>query len=121
MMLLFGLTVGVICIAGFNYAVKNLPPLVFSASALVDPGLTGVISWICGIEGVPNEPTVVGGVIIVVGVYLISSVDSGKSADVETNEVSDKLIVNHDIEMASLLSAHSGVVYGATTTDAGVL
>lgn len=81
LMLVFGLTVGVICIAGFNYVVKHLPPLVFSAAALLDPALTGIISYVFGIEGIPNAPTIIGGAIIVFGVYTISSVDNNRAAD----------------------------------------
>lgn len=119
MMLLFGLSVGVICIAGFNYAVKHLPPLVFSAAALADPALTGIISWVSGIEGIPNEPTIIGGIIIVIGVYLISSVDKSLD-DPKNNSVDEKApcVVNsvaiHDVELTCLVTAHSGVVYGSS-------
>jgi drug/metabolite transporter (DMT)-like permease len=136
LMLIFGLTVGVVCIAGFNYAVQHLPPLVFSAAALVDPALTGLISWVCGIEGIPNQPTIIGGVIIVMGVYMISSVEKpeetvGGIADSASDNGTDvtehacqphfmaaptTIFGNTGVEMTKLLSSsHNGNSYNTTS------
>ena len=49
--MLFGLVIGVVCIAGFNYAVQYVSPLVFASILLVDPAVTGIISWVAGLEG----------------------------------------------------------------------
>lgn len=71
-MLLFGLVVGVICITGFNYSMQQFSPLVFSAATLIDPAVTGIISWMAGIEGLPDASTVVGGLVVVAGVVFIT-------------------------------------------------
>lgn len=70
--LLFGLLVGVVCIAGFNYAMQYLPPLVFSSISLLDPALTAVISWVGGVESLPTLYSWFGGFIVMVGVAVIS-------------------------------------------------
>lgn len=69
--LLFGFIVGVICVAGFNYAVMYISPLVFSSILLVDPAITGMISWSAGLEDIPSLQTWVGGLTVVTGVLLI--------------------------------------------------
>lgn len=70
--LLFGLIVGVVCIAGFNYAMQYISPLVFSSVTLVDPAVTGVISWAAGLEGIPDVWTWLGGVVVMAGVGVVS-------------------------------------------------
>ena len=71
-MLLFGLVIGVVCIAGFNYAIQFIPPLVFSSILLVDPAVTGVISWLLGLEGIPDYLTFIGGTTVVLGTATIA-------------------------------------------------
>lgn len=70
--LLFGLLVGVVCIAGFNYAMQYLPPLVFSSISLLDPALTAIISWIAGVESLPTLYSWFGGATVMLGVAIIS-------------------------------------------------
>jgi hypothetical protein len=72
-MLLFGLTIGVVCFAGFNYAVQHISPIIFSSVALVDPAVTGIISYVAGLEGMPDLMTVLGGLVVVGGVAVIST------------------------------------------------
>jgi hypothetical protein len=128
MMLIFGLTVGVICIAGFTYALQHVPPLVFSAAQMIDPALTGLISWSFGIEGIPNRPTIIGGMVIVMGVSMISSVDKDESGEDEAksgsshtdNDAGEKLIElpSHvtNSGLNAVTTTHNGKPYGATAT-----
>lgn len=38
---------------------------------LVDPAITGVISWLVGIEGVPDVYTWSGGIVVIGGVLMV--------------------------------------------------
>lgn len=95
-MLIFGLVVGVVCVSGFNLAMNYIAPLVFSCVLLVDPAVTGVISWLMGLEAVPDAFTILGGVIVVGGVALVTYgehlKEEKKKAEVE----------NRSFEMVSL-------------------
>jgi drug/metabolite transporter (DMT)-like permease len=71
-MLLFGLIIGLVCITGFNYAIEHIPALVFSSITLIDPLVTGLLSWMAGFESVPDLGTWIGGVVVITGVALIS-------------------------------------------------
>jgi drug/metabolite transporter (DMT)-like permease len=46
----FGLLEGLVGVLGFNFAVKYVPPLIFSSVQLLDPGITGLMSWGAGLE-----------------------------------------------------------------------
>jgi len=70
-MFVFGFVVGVICVAGFNFAMTHISALVFSACLLVDPAVTGVISYMIKLEHWPGPYTVSGGAIVVCGVGCI--------------------------------------------------
>jgi len=70
-MFIFAFVVGVLCVAGFNYAMRFISPLVFSSVLLIDPAVTGLLSWSIGIEGIPTMFTVLGGAIVMAGVGLI--------------------------------------------------
>ena len=70
-MFFFGFVVGVICVAGFNFAQCYISTLVFSACLLIDPAVTGVISWLIGLEDIPGTFTTIGGVIVIGGVACI--------------------------------------------------
>lgn len=71
-MLLFGFIIGLVCITGFNYAIEHIPALVFSSCTLVDPLVTGLLSWAAGFESVPDLGTWLGGAVVIAGVALIS-------------------------------------------------
>ena len=45
----------------FNYSLQFFSPLLFSSITLVDPACTGLVSWMAGIEGIPDIYTWVGG------------------------------------------------------------
>lgn len=70
--MLFGFVVGCVCITGFNYAVQYISPLIFSSITLVEPLVTGGISWMAGLEALPDMGTWVGGFVVLGGVGLIS-------------------------------------------------
>lgn len=91
-MLLFGLIVGVICIAGFNYAVMYISPLAFSSTLLVDPLVTGIISWCMHLENVPGLLTWTGGLTVIGGVGFII-VGEKKRLKVEHSIVEDSELV----------------------------
>ena len=71
-MLLFGLYVGLICIAGFNYAMQYISPLVFSSVSLLDPAVTGLLSWGAGIEPIPRIEIWIGGFITLFGIGMVT-------------------------------------------------
>ena len=91
-MLIFGFVVGLICITGFNYAMQYVSVLVFSASTLLDPAITGIISYAAGLEGIPDFRTIIGGGLIVIGV---GAVTVGESHH-EEQHVHDALDTNND-------------------------
>lgn len=71
-MFIFGFVVGVVCVSGFNFAMNYIQPLVFSCVLLVDPAVTGIISWVMGIEEMPDVFTILGGCIVIGGVFLVT-------------------------------------------------
>ena len=70
--LVFGFVVGMIGVLGFNFAVKYVNPLIFSSTQLLDPGLTGLLSWLAGLEGWPERSTFVGVGIVTIGIGFIT-------------------------------------------------
>lgn len=68
---LFGVLEGAIGLLGFNFAVKNLPHLVFSSVQLLDPGMTGVMSWLAGLEAFPSAATFLGIGIVTAGIAVV--------------------------------------------------
>ena len=79
-MLLFGLLIGLVCMTGFNYAIQHIPALVFSSATLVDPLVTGVLSYMAGLEAIPDVGTWLGGFVTIAGVAVISYGESRRSA-----------------------------------------
>lgn len=78
-MFIFGFVVGVVCVGGFNFSMQYIHPLIFSCVLLVDPAVTGVISWLIGVEGLPDLFTTIGGLIVVVGVALVTIGESSSA------------------------------------------
>jgi len=72
--------------SGFNYAVQYISPLVFASCQLLDPAVTGVISWAAGLEGVPPASTWIGGVVVMLGVGTISAGERGREVEVGDND-----------------------------------
>jgi drug/metabolite transporter (DMT)-like permease len=106
-MLCFGLTIGVICIAGFNYCVEYISPLIFSSVTLVDPAVTGAIAWLVGIEGCPDMLTIAGGLVVVGGVALISAGERARAEDENREHGAAKPGGNSDVITSS--SSSSGI------------
>jgi drug/metabolite transporter (DMT)-like permease len=67
----FALVVGFFTICGYNYALNYVSPMVFSMARLVDSFLTGLTSWLVGLEGVPGPLVFVGGIIAMCGGYMV--------------------------------------------------
>ena len=78
-MLLFGLLIGLVCMTGFNYAIQHIPALVFSSATLVDPLVTGFLSYMAGLEAIPDVGTWLGGFVTIAGVAVISYGESRRS------------------------------------------
>lgn len=100
-MLLFGLIIGVVCMTGYNYAVQYISPLVFSTISLIDPAATGLLSYLSGIEGIPDLPTILGGVVVIGGVLLITLGEHSRS-EIEADgkqqkQVSDDAFADDDV------------------------
>jgi drug/metabolite transporter (DMT)-like permease len=55
---------------------QYIAPLIFSALGLLDPALTAIISWVIGVESLPSIFSWVGGIVVMVGVGLISLAES---------------------------------------------
>lgn len=69
---LFAFAVGVLGLLACNYTVGVLPTLIVSSSTLIGPGLTGVISYLAGLEGIPQWYTLVGGSIVLSGLGIMT-------------------------------------------------
>lgn len=96
--LLFGFVVGVVFIAGFNYALQHIPPLVFSSLSLADPALTAGFSWVFGIEG-----SWLGGIIVMSGVGVISY---GEHRRTSSSSSSSHTTTGVEVELISVLSSN---------------
>ena len=70
-MLIFAFTVGFLAILGFNHSVKFVPPLVFALILLLDPVLTGLLSFEVGLESLPTFWTFAGGSIVLAGIMVV--------------------------------------------------
>ena len=70
--IVFAFIIGVVSLTGFNYACKFIPALIYSALQLIDPALCGILAWRSGVESAPDWLTCVGGVIVIIGVGLIT-------------------------------------------------
>lgn len=51
---------------------QHISPLVFSATGLVDPAMTALISWVFGVEPLPAWFSWLGGGVVIAGVVVIS-------------------------------------------------
>ena len=86
---------------------QHIPPLVYSAVALVDPAITGIISWLVGLEHIPNVVIWIGGCIIVGGVCTISYGEHIKelSPVTSTHDKNSTMNNNHSIEYHAVSSS----------------
>lgn len=69
---LFAFGIGVVGLAGSNYSLGKLDSLLVSSASLINPAITGVVAYIVGIEGVPGLPTIFGGLMVLVGLGVMS-------------------------------------------------
>lgn len=95
-MFIFSFVVGVMCVAGYNYAMKFISPLVFSSVLLVDPAVTGFLSWCLGIEGIPKLYSILGGLVVISGVYFIILGEHQRKDDVKNQFNSQSLSTSID-------------------------
>lgn len=78
---------------------QYIDPLLFSALLLVSTPTTGFLSWLFGIEGVPDKYTIIGGSILLTGIGLITYSEH-KRHQATTTE-------NKEIEIKSSIQDHS--------------
>jgi drug/metabolite transporter (DMT)-like permease len=83
MISLFGFVVGCIGVLGQNYAVRYTSPVIFSTAQLLDPGLTAVMSWVAGLEGLPSVSTVLGVAMVGVGIGCVVVGENGRKRERE--------------------------------------
>lgn len=69
---LFALAVGWLGLLASNYTVGVLDPLIVSSSTLINPALTGLLSYLAGLEDVPGPYTMGGGAVILLGLALMA-------------------------------------------------
>eukprot|EP00455_Lapot_gusevi_P027654 TRINITY_DN2935_c0_g2_i2.p1 TRINITY_DN2935_c0_g2~~TRINITY_DN2935_c0_g2_i2.p1 ORF type:complete len:244 (-),score=31.10 TRINITY_DN2935_c0_g2_i2:65-796(-) len=69
--LVMGLFVSALGLTAFNFGVKYMNPVIFSTIQLADPAITGWISWTAGLEGLPGKYTMIGGLIVTVGILFV--------------------------------------------------
>jgi len=62
---------GCIGLVGFNIAIVYIPPLAYTVIQLLDPPLTGVVSYIMGLEPLPKWPVYLGAAILVGGIVVL--------------------------------------------------
>jgi drug/metabolite transporter (DMT)-like permease len=62
---------GLVGLVGFKYSILYISPLVHTVVPLLDPMLTGVISYGLGYEGAPTWPVFLGGAIIIGGIITL--------------------------------------------------
>lgn len=51
---------------------QYIPPLIFSSSALINPAVTAILSWLVGVESLPSVVTWIGGFTVMTGVGVVS-------------------------------------------------
>lgn len=69
--LTFGFLVGMVGILGFNFAVSHINAIVFSTVELLDPGISGIMSALFGVEGWPVISTYIGVGVVTIGIFLV--------------------------------------------------
>lgn len=69
--------------------------MVFSSTALLDPALTAILSWICGIEALPTLYSWLGGGTVICGVALISIAEAQHKKEHEKSAAHSKASADH--------------------------
>lgn len=73
-----------------------IPPLVFAAVTLVDPAVTALISFVCGIESLPGLFSWIGGAVVMAGVGVIGYGDAKRTAAEEAADNNHKTLDDTD-------------------------
>lgn len=102
----FSVVVGFLGLVGFNMAVKYIHPVVFSTAQLLDPGLTGMISWCWGLEEWPSMFTFVGLGMVSVGLFLLTSYQRSREEATERHNKEDRDMEFGLMEEEELLQQH---------------
>lgn len=118
---------------------QYIPPLIFSSSALINPAVTAILSWLVGVEALPSLITWIGGFTVMTGVGVVTLGDhirteeehkqaaaaAGQAGvpmmqDTNDGENGMTLSVLHNGTAAgrsSSLSAHAGTKYSVLGTE----
>ncbi len=59
---------GLVGLVGYKFSIAYISPLVHTVTQLMDPMLTGIISYFLGYESAPTWPVYIGGSIIIFGI-----------------------------------------------------
>lgn len=69
--LFLGFLGGLVGLVGFKYSILYISPLVHTVVPLLDPMLTGIISYLLGYEDAPTWPVFVGGFVTITGIVVL--------------------------------------------------
>lgn len=85
-MLFLGVVGGLIGLVGFNLSVKYLSSLVYTVVQLIDPLLTGIISYFLGFEDPPTWAVYVGGAVVTAGIIILVNSEGKRLATEKTDK-----------------------------------
>ncbi len=69
---------GLVGHTGINAVLKWFPPIVISVSVLIEPILGTFIGIIIGTADIPDNWTLIGGTIILIGLYLVITAEESE-------------------------------------------
>jgi drug/metabolite transporter (DMT)-like permease len=125
-MLEFAAAVSFLTVCGYNYAIQNIPLVIFSTARLIDPFLTGLMSWMGGLEGIPGKyvwiggfVTTVGGALVIYGEHQRSLLRplEGESVELGPSPVPTVEPVNNDVDELLAAPSMAEVDSGLTLTN----
>jgi len=76
----------------FYYAIRFLSPLLISITYLVQPMLAQIFCNVCGIEVFPGMFTIIGGFIVLIGLFLVVKAEDNSRSE-ENQEKSTEMLV----------------------------
>lgn len=89
----------------FLIALKYLSPMIVALTALVQPMIAQIFSTAIGLEEFPGMSTVVGGIIVLVGLFMVSQaapVESPRKASMRALSMADPLLADRESVLESL-------------------
>jgi len=88
------------CLCAFNYSVNHIDPLVVSSICLLDIPVTGILSWLIGIESIPDFYTWIGTTIVIFGIGFVSYGENTRTIlnDSDIQPKYEILSITEDIE-----------------------